>query len=276
MTSDGAERRLGRRTARSSAPAPIRRADAARPSDRAPGSGPTWLRLQQRRARRRRRRLVAAPATLPAAASRACAAAASPGSLRDAEVQRRRRAPTPTHERRARPSSDRHHRTSVTPSNMSRRQVDAGRLQPFARLRPDAGGAEAADHLAVLRDARASRSRKISCIVMTSPSMPVISEMLVTLRVPSLMRDCWMTIWMADGDLLAHRALGQVRRAHRDHRLDSRQRVARRVGVDGRQRSVVAGVHRLQHVERFLAADLADDDAVGAHTQGVDRAAAAA
>ena len=33
----------------------------------------------------------------------------------------------------------------------------------------------------------------------------------------------------------------------------------------------MAGVHRLQHVERFLAADLADDDAVGAHTQGVDQ-----
>ena len=38
----------------------------------------------------------------------------------------------------------------------------------------------------------------------------------------------------------------------------------------------MAGVHRLQHVEGFLAADLADDDAVGTHTQGVDRPAAAA
>ena len=33
---------------------------------------------------------------------------------------------------------------------------------------------------------------------------------------------------------------------------------------------VVAGIHRLQHVERFFAADLADDDAVGPHTEGVD------
>ena len=32
----------------------------------------------------------------------------------------------------------------------------------------------------------------------------------------------------------------------------------------------MAGVHRLQHVERFFAAHLADDDAVGAHTEGVD------
>ena len=72
------------------------------------------------------------------------------------------------------------------------------------------------------------------------------------------------------GDLLPHGALRQVRRAHRDHGFDTRQRVARAVGVDRRQRAVVAGVHRLQHVERFLASNLADDDAVGAHTQGVD------
>ena len=31
----------------------------------------------------------------------------------------------------------------------------------------------------------------------------------------------------------------------------------------------MAGVHRLQHVERFLAAALADDDAVRPHTQRV-------
>ena len=33
----------------------------------------------------------------------------------------------------------------------------------------------------------------------------------------------------------------------------------------------MTGVHRLQHVERFFAADLADDDAIGPHTQGVDQ-----
>ena len=47
------------------------------------------------------------------------------------------------------------------------------------------------------------------------------------------------------------------------------ERVARRVGVDGRQRAVVTGVHGLQHVERFGAAHLADDDAVGPHAQAV-------
>ena len=33
----------------------------------------------------------------------------------------------------------------------------------------------------------------------------------------------------------------------------------------------MTGVHGLQHVQRFLAADFADDDAVGTHTQAVDQ-----
>ena len=40
--------------------------------------------------------------------------------------------------------------------------------------------------------------------------------------------------------------------------------------MDRGQRPVVTGIHRLQHVERFLAADLANDDAIGPHTEGVD------
>ena len=40
--------------------------------------------------------------------------------------------------------------------------------------------------------------------------------------------------------------------------------------------AVVARVHGLQHVERLGAADLADDDAVGTHTQGVDHQVARA
>ena len=54
-----------------------------------------------------------------------------------------------------------------------------------------------------------------------------------------------------------------------------------RVRVRRRERAVVAGVHRLEHVERFAAAALADDDAVGTHAERVlheiaDRVLAAA
>src|SRR6516164_3589132 len=39
--------------------------------------------------------------------------------------------------------------------------------------------------------------------------------------------------------------------------------------MDRRHRAIVAGVHRLKHVERFGAAYLAEDDAVGAHAQSI-------
>ena len=71
------------------------------------------------------------------------------------------------------------------------------------------------------------------------------------------------------GDLLADRLHRQVEAGHQHHHLEPVQRVARRVGVDRRQRAVVAGVHGLEHVERLGAADLADDDAVGPHAQRV-------
>ena len=70
-------------------------------------------------------------------------------------------------------------------------------------------------------------------------------------------------------DLLADRAQRQVDAGHQDEHLEAGERVARRVRVDRRQRAVVARVHRLEHVERLRAANLADDDAVGPHAQCV-------
>ena len=40
--------------------------------------------------------------------------------------------------------------------------------------------------------------------------------------------------------------------------------------MNRRQRSVVAGVHGLHHVERFFTTDFADDDAIRTHPEGVD------
>ena len=71
------------------------------------------------------------------------------------------------------------------------------------------------------------------------------------------------------GDLLADGADRQVHAGHQHHGLDAGQRVAGAVGVDGTDRAVVTGVHGLEHVERRGVADLADDDAVGAHAQAV-------
>jgi hypothetical protein len=62
---------------------------------------------------------------------------------------------------------------------------------------------------------------------------------------------------------------GQAQIRHHDHILDAVERIARRIGVDRSHGAVVAGVHRLQHVEGLGAAYLADDDAVGAHAQRI-------
>ena len=69
--------------------------------------------------------------------------------------------------------------------------------------------------------------------------------------------------------LLADGTHREVVTGHQHHRLDAGQSVPRAVGVDGRERAVMARIHGLQHVERFGAANLADDDPVGPHAQRV-------
>ena len=93
--------------------------------------------------------------------------------------------------------------------------------------------------------------------------------MLVILRVPSLRRSWWTIRSTAEAICSRIARSGQLDAGHEDHRLESGEHVARRVGVAGRHRAVVAGVHGLEHVERLTAAALADDDAIGPHAQGV-------
>ena len=64
-------------------------------------------------------------------------------------------------------------------------------------------------------------------------------------------------------------AIGQVEAGREHHHLEPPQGVDGRVGVAGGQRALVARVHRPQHVDRLRPSDLADDDPVGAHAQGV-------
>ena len=69
--------------------------------------------------------------------------------------------------------------------------------------------------------------------------------------------------------LLAHGDVRQLEPGHQHHRLDPPHGVGGRACVHGRQRPVVAGVHRLQHVQRLAAAHLADHDPVGPHAKRV-------
>ena len=70
-------------------------------------------------------------------------------------------------------------------------------------------------------------------------------------------------------DLLPDRPHRQLVAGHEDHRLDAPEHVGGRVRMTGGHRPLVAGRHRLDHVQRLAGTTLADDDAVGAHVEGV-------
>ena len=68
---------------------------------------------------------------------------------------------------------------------------------------------------------------------------------------------------------MPQRADRNVVSGHGDHHFQAGQGVAGGVGVNGGHRSFVAGVHRLEHVQRFAGSHFADDDSIGTHTQTV-------
>src|SRR6185369_14857882 len=70
-------------------------------------------------------------------------------------------------------------------------------------------------------------------------------------------------------DLLSHGAIGKTHTRHLNHCLETCQSVARRVGVNRGQTTVVTSVHSLKHVDGFAATNFTDDDAIGTHTQRV-------
>ena len=70
-------------------------------------------------------------------------------------------------------------------------------------------------------------------------------------------------------DQLAHGLFMQGQAGQGDHGLQAQQGIPGAVGVDGGHGAFVAGVHGLEHVHDLRPPDLAHDDAVGAHAQGV-------
>ena len=71
------------------------------------------------------------------------------------------------------------------------------------------------------------------------------------------------------GDLAANGNGRDIQIRHRYHGVQTGQGVPRRIGVNCRERPIVARIHGLQHIEGFLSAYLADDYAVWTHSQRV-------
>ncbi len=154
-----------------------------------------------------------------------------------------------------------------------RRQLDAVRRELVEEVRPQPGRAERPEQgrlgCATRLSSSVDRVTNRSWSVTTSPSRPNTS--VIAAHAPAAVDQADQVDDQVErgGDLLADGPQRQVDAAHEHEHLEAVERVARRVRVDRRQRSLVARVHRLEHVERLGAADLADDDAVGAHAQGV-------
>src|SRR6202165_1206515 len=70
-------------------------------------------------------------------------------------------------------------------------------------------------------------------------------------------------------DLLPDGAYRKIEPGHQHQGLEAGARLPRTVGVDGGHGAVVSGVHGLQHVQRFAATYLADDETIRAHPDRV-------
>src|SRR5271170_3876546 len=147
-------------------------------------------------------------------------------------------------------------------------EPEAGRFDPLRVDRADPGRAILADHLARVIDAAAHELEQVlhhHDVAFHAGKLGDPHAFTGTVGEPADVHDdieC-------GSDLLAHRALWNRVTGQQHHHLEPAHRFARTVGVDGRDRAVMAGRHRLQHVDDLGAADFADDDPVGTHTQGV-------
>ena len=153
-------------------------------------------------------------------------------------------------------------------SNSFRRQVDALLDQAAGELRHVAGGVEVAAGDAAVIDARLLKAEQVLNRVVAVFQR---SDFRDPHHAPNAALEAGQVHDQRDGrgDVPADDRHRQVEAGHADHHFQPREGVAGVVGVDRGQRAFVAGVHRLQHVEGFAAADFADDDPVGPHAQGV-------
>ena len=158
----------------------------------------------------------------------------------------------------------------VSCSNRLGGRITAGDAQPFKELGTNSGRHKRANHLAVRSDAlfvEAENFLHADDVLFHAGDLGDAGHLAGSVaHTRSLHHD-----GDGRGDLLAHRLLRQVHVAHGDHRFKSGDGVARGVGVNRGHRAFVTGVHGLQHVKRFFAADFAHDDAVWTHTQAVDQ-----
>ena len=148
-------------------------------------------------------------------------------------------------------------------------ELNSGNAQALGESRTDAGGHEVADDLAGFANATFAKDEDVlhgDDIAFHAGDFRDVGDFTSAVTETRDLND------YVDrrSNLPADGAVRNVQAGHGDHGFQAADSVARGVRVNGGERSIVTGVHGLQHVERFFAANLTNDDAVGAHTQTVD------
>src|SRR5579883_642963 len=147
-----------------------------------------------------------------------------------------------------------------------RRNLDAAYLQTIKNLGRRSRGAEAALHFAGIGHAQAFEGEdllQLHLVVFHAQDFRNAENFAgAVLQSRNLHHH-----FDGAGQLLQNHPRGNLQVGHHHHGFQAGEGVARRIGMDGAHGALHAGVHGLQHIERFSAAALAHDDAVGPHTQ---------
>src|SRR6266446_2634037 len=134
-------------------------------------------------------------------------------------------------------------------------QAATGGGEALGEMRRKAGGMEDAAHLAALVNAGAFKNKNILQRNHVSFHSNDFGNGEHFARTVGETRNLDHGV-NSVGDLMANRALGNVQVGHGNHIFDASQGIAWRVGVYGGERTLMTGIHGLQHVEGFLAAHL--------------------
>ena len=68
---------------------------------------------------------------------------------------------------------------------------------------------------------------------------------------------------------MAHRFGRQIETGHRHQGFDSGQGVTAGIGMHGRQGPIMTGIHGLQHIQALGSSDLAQNNLVRTHAEGI-------
>jgi len=148
------------------------------------------------------------------------------------------------------------------------REGKSGDLQAALEDRPDAGRHQIPDHVAFLVDAGLVEPEDLAHDHVVAfhphhlgnrgdPPGPVSQARLLKDQVHS------------GGDLFTDNSKRKIEAGKQGEGFETRDRVSRRVGMEGGQRPIVASVHGLEHVQGFPASHLADDNSVGTHAERI-------